>query len=189
MRPDTCTLVALTCLAGFFVVIVFAWVTAFRHSGADRMVSISTPEPETDAADDPVRIVEVPIAGAVDGGPALGGRVSAQRMRIANRDTGQRRTVRHMIAPATPIFPVSIPSIPDERRQQTSISSRHRRCHQRASLGLVCSTTAMAIAWWSLGCRLKCCHTTTGTDRTPPGVRPDVKQTRGRQTSCAIKRQ
>lgn len=115
--PDTSTLVALTGLAGFFVIIVVAWIIAFRRYGP-RMVTTTTTTPgfthaQADGDDKPVRVVEVPIACAVDGGPLLDGRF----MLIADRNTGQRRTVRQIVTPpgpATPIFPVSIPSVPDE---------------------------------------------------------------------------
>lgn len=122
MPVDQSTLVALTGLAAFFVCIVFAWIIAFRHY-SKRMVTTSSPVRGEDAGDEPasalVRIVEVPIAGAVDGGPLLGGRVIETTMRIADRDTGQRRTVRKLIAPtAPPASPVpdapDAPDIPDE---------------------------------------------------------------------------
>jgi hypothetical protein len=110
MPVDRSTLVALAGLAAFFVCIVFAWIIAYRHYGPRNggvLVTVSAPETETE--DEPaVRIVEVPIAGAVDGGPLLGGQV----MRIADRDTGQRRTVRKLIAPTAPTAPPASPSLP-----------------------------------------------------------------------------
>jgi hypothetical protein len=117
MQPDTSTELALTGLAAFFVVIVLAWIIAFRRYGAHMVTTTSAPAHGNQTDDDVepgdrVRVVEVPLAGAVDGGPLLGGRV----MRVADRDTGQRRTVRQIVAPpapATPISPISIPLIPD----------------------------------------------------------------------------
>jgi hypothetical protein len=109
ISPDRSTLIALAGLAVFFVVIVLAWIIAFRRYGA-RMVSTTSPDEPTE--DEAVRIVEVPIAGAVDGGPLLGGRTVETTMRVADRDTGQRRTVRKLIAPTAP--PASpVPNIPD----------------------------------------------------------------------------
>lgn len=138
--PDTSTLVALTGLVAFFVCLVFLWIIGFRRY-ANRMVTTTAPAApaapaspaspaETQEEHEPVRVVDVPIAGAVDGGPLLGGRV----MRIADRDTGQRRTVRQMIdrmidrpiapppATSTPPEPIPVgagaPGIPDETPPQ-----------------------------------------------------------------------
>ncbi len=89
MLPDRSTLIAMAGLVAFFVCIVFLWIIAFRHHGA-RMVTTSLHD-KTGEDELVVRVVEVPVAGAVDGGPALGGRV----MLVAQ--PGERRTVRQMI--------------------------------------------------------------------------------------------
>jgi hypothetical protein len=107
-------------LAAFFLCIVFLWIIAFRRYGArmgEGMMPVSTPETDVEEQQN-VRIVAVPIAGVVDGGPLLGGRV----MRIADRDAEQRRTVRKLIAPTAPPTPTSpaspVPSFPDETQPE-----------------------------------------------------------------------
>lgn len=84
ITPDTSTLIALAGLASFFVCLVFLWIIGFRHY-EKRMVTMVPALP--DAAVSPaesatleseqrnVRAVEVPLAGSLDGGPLLGGRV------------------------------------------------------------------------------------------------------------------
>jgi hypothetical protein len=114
MQPDTSTEIAMAGLAAFFVLNVLAWIIAFRHYGPRMVETMVTTTPSPDQIDDGVgvRVVEVPVAGAVDGGPLLGGRLIETKMQIADRDTGQRRTVRQMVSP--PPSPTSIPAIPDE---------------------------------------------------------------------------